>query len=93
MQVVRIQVNKETKTDEERTDDFGMRYHFIERGSRYAARSMRMPDNADMNNVEASVDNGVLKICIKKMAAEKEAQTHRKVKVSGAGGTVDTTKQ
>lgn len=47
--------------------------------TRYASRALRFPDNADMHNVDAKMENGVLKICI----AKSGETGSRKIKIGG----------
>ena len=86
-QLVRVSVNKETRKEDRGTDETGARYHFTERSSRFAARSMRFPDNADMSNISARVDNGVLHVNVKKMTPEKARRAGR---LAGAGPQTTT---
>ena len=71
-QVLRFGVEQKRETEEKGGED--CKFHRVERSTSFASRAMRFPDNADMSQVAANVEHGVLKICIKKRA---EAQGRR----------------
>ena len=47
-QVVRLSAEKTDEKDEERVDPAGVKRHFIERNTRFAARTLMLPENANM---------------------------------------------
>ncbi|CAM9556727.1 unnamed protein product, partial [Discosporangium mesarthrocarpum] len=56
---------KEERKDEER----GTRYHFAERSNGKFRRSIRLPENTDMDNANADYNNGVLHLTFPKEVA------------------------
>lgn len=49
------------------------RYHRMERSSQYIRRSVRMPETANLDQIKAKYDNGILQLNIPK----KEVERHR----------------
>lgn len=66
--VLSISVNKTEEKKDERSN-----YRRWERTSNFVQRSLRFPENADLEGVKARYENGVLHLDLPKKAAE-EAQ-------------------
>ncbi|GFR47271.1 hypothetical protein Agub_g8958 [Astrephomene gubernaculifera] len=60
-----------------------------ERSAYSFARSFTLPDNVDSDNICASMDKGVLKVCVPKKEAETKAEPKR-ITVMGGGGAPTT---
>lgn len=56
------------------TDDENVRYHRRERGSGEFTRTIVLPDKVDADNVEASLEAGILEIRLPKSEAAKPRQ-------------------
>lgn len=65
------------KEQEEKTD----RWHRVERSSGKFVRRFRLPENAKMDEVKASMENGVLTVVVPKV--EKEKPEAKAVNISG----------
>ena len=50
------------------------RYHRMERSSQYVRRTVRMPETANLDQIKAKYDNGVLKLNIPKKEEERPWQ-------------------
>jgi len=68
-----ISGNKKSEIVEE---DPEKRYRRIERSYGSFCRQFRLPDNVDRNGIDASFENGVLQVCLKK-AEKAEDRTKR----------------
>jgi len=77
--VLTIGVQKEEKKEEEQEAEGGGKVHRSERSMTFATRALRMPDNADLEHVEAKYENGVL--CVKVPKTE-EKERARQIQVS-----------
>lgn len=71
--VLRINVEKK---EEKKTE--GTRWHRYERSSHFLARAIRLPETADMDNMKAKYDNGVLSFEIPK---REEAKKSKKITI------------
>ena len=65
-----------TPTAEEAAKEAGdsgdnVTWHRIERSTMYASRALRFPENANMHDIQAHTDDGVLRLRIAKTAEEK----------------------
>merc|ERR1711939_57982 len=58
---------------EEDEESQGVKWHRVERRSSYASRRLRMPENANMDSVDASLKDGVLTLTVQKKQ-KKEAK-------------------
>ena len=76
-QVLRLSVRQE----EEKEDKSGDTWHRVERSSAFQTRSLRMPDDADLGQVKADLDSGVLRVSINKRP-EAEASKRKQIKVA-----------
>jgi HSP20 family protein len=63
--VLSISVEKEAGSDEDKEAD-NVKWHRVERAHSYYRRSLRMPDAADLSNIKAKYENGVLLLDIPK---------------------------
>ena len=50
------------------------RYHRMERSSQFVRRTVRMPETADLDQIKAKYDNGVLQLSIPKKEDERSRQ-------------------
>lgn len=71
--VVTVSVEKEDKRGEDKEEQ-GVRYHRMERSSQYVRRTVRMPETANLDQIKAKYDNGVLKLNIPKKEEERPWQ-------------------
>ncbi|GJW61368.1 HSP20-like chaperones superfamily protein [Tanacetum coccineum] len=65
-----LKVSGEKKAEEEEAD--GDKWHRAERTSGKFWRQFKLPANADLDNIKAHLEDGVLKIKVPKMAQEKK---------------------
>eukprot|EP00892_Ulva_mutabilis_P008979 jgi/Ulvmu1/6453/UM003_0083.1 len=63
---VSLSVRNSAESETEDKDDKGVTFHRIERSSEYISRTFHMPENADMESVEAKYSDGVLSLTIAK---------------------------
>ncbi|CAN0468407.1 unnamed protein product, partial [Discosporangium mesarthrocarpum] len=80
----RLNLSAERKLErkEERKDEEGgTRYHFAERSYGKFSRSIRLPENTDMDNANADYSNGVLHLTFPK----KEVAGPRKIAINFGG--------
>lgn len=68
--VLTISGERKTKNEIKEED-----YYKVETSFGKFSRSFNLPDNADVENVEASSDNGVLEVVVPKLSEEK----HKKI--------------
>ncbi|KAA6428742.1 MAG: hypothetical protein FRX49_01617 [Trebouxia sp. A1-2] len=71
--VVTVSVEKEDKRDEDKEEQ-GVRYHRMERSSQFIRRTVRMPETANLDQIKAKYDNGVLQLNIPKKEEERPWQ-------------------
>lgn len=62
----------ERKTELEKSFDSSEKYHFRERTQTTFKRSVKLPDNADENSIQASYKDGVLSIVITKIVPSEK---------------------
>nr|CAG4709672.1 unnamed protein product [Naegleria fowleri] len=62
------------ETHSEKTNENEV-YHRTERSWGKFSRTFRLPQNVDLDNIKANMDNGVLKINIPKMEQQQQKQT------------------
>lgn len=72
--VLRINVEKQAEKEEEK-EEAGRKFHRYERNYNFVGRALRMPDNANLEQVKAKYENGVLVLDVPKK--EKGAETKR----------------
>ena len=65
---------------EDKGEESGVKYHRVERSSHFQRRAMRLPENADLSNVAAKYENGVLRMSVPKM--EKPRETAKRIQVA-----------
>lgn len=61
-------------TEEKTEEDPEKRWHRYERSGTWAARSIRLPKNADLDHIKAKYADGVLNLEIPKKKAEEESR-------------------
>ena len=71
--------SKEEKNEE--GDDSGMKWHRMERSSQFQKRAMRLPENANMQDISAKYESGVLTVSIPKMEV-KPMEGNKRITVS-----------
>lgn len=76
--VLRIRAEKKMEHDEKRQD-----YHFTERAFGTFQRSLRLPFQAEPDQVNAHFENGVLTVRLRKAPAQDRS---RKIQISSQGG-------
>ncbi|KAG4103760.1 HSP20-like chaperone [Neocallimastix lanati (nom. inval.)] len=71
--------NKESKKEEQKDtnkEENNKKYSRIECSYGKFSRSFSIPENADINNIQARMENGVLEVTLKKMEAQKNEHKH-----------------
>lgn len=69
-----IKVDSKQEKEEDK-EEGGTKWHRIERQSTFIQRALRMPDYANLDEINAKYDNGVLQLQVpKKEEAQKEAK-------------------
>lgn len=63
--VLSLSVESKQETTEEKEEQ-GVKWHHSERSHTFMKRSLRLPETADMDNIKAAYDNGVLKVVVPK---------------------------
>lgn len=63
---ISLSVRKSDEAETEDKDEAGVTFHRIERSSEFVSRTFHMPENADMENVDAKYSDGVLRLTIAK---------------------------
>jgi HSP20 family protein len=74
-----LTLSGEKKTEK---DELVMNYHHVERSYGCFSREIRLPDTVEMEKVEATYKNGVLRICMPK--TQKAIEGSRKIPVTVA---------
>jgi len=67
---IKVDTKEEKKEDKE---EQGVKWHRYERSSSFVQRSLRMPENADLVNIGAKYDHGVLTLNVPKKAEQKKS--------------------
>lgn len=80
--IVTISAEKKSETKDESPEgaDFP-KYHRIERTTEFSSRTIRMPENVNMETLTGKMDHGVLSLSMDKHKAPKEPPT-RKVTIN-----------
>ncbi|KAG4103758.1 HSP20-like chaperone [Neocallimastix lanati (nom. inval.)] len=72
--------NKESKKEEQKEtkkeESNNKKYSKIECSYGKFSRSFSIPENADINNIQAKMENGVLEVTLKKMEPQKNEHKH-----------------
>lgn len=71
---ISISVRQSSETETEDQDKAGVTFHRMERSSEYISRTFHMPENADMESIEASYSDGVLSLNIAKKSPNGNAK-------------------
>ncbi|XP_030447261.1 18.2 kDa class I heat shock protein-like [Syzygium oleosum] len=74
-----LQISGERKVEKEDKNDT---WHRVERSSGRFMRRFRLPENAKMDQVKASMENGVLTVTVPKLEAEKKPEV-KAIDISG----------
>jgi HSP20 family protein len=69
--ILTVKVDSKGEKSEEREEQ-GVKYHRVERHQQFMSRSLRMPENAALDNIKAKYDNGVLNLSMPKKEIDKE---------------------
>ncbi|MCL7030241.1 hypothetical protein MKW94_007775 [Papaver nudicaule] len=77
-----LQISGERSRESEEKND---KWHRVERSSGKFLRRFRLPENAKMEEVKATMDNGVLTVCVPKVEQKKP-----EVKSIEIGGTSES---
>ena len=74
--ILTIKVDSKNEKEEEKQEEGGAKWHRVERHSVFMQRSLRMPENADMNAIKATYENGVLALEVgkKQVNVDKEGR-------------------
>jgi HSP20 family protein len=79
---------------EERKEGEEGRYHLVERSYGSFSRSFQLPQNVDEEQIDASFENGILRVRVPKAALPQPRKIQIRGGTSGAtGATVDTAQQ
>lgn len=84
-----LTIRGEKKFGQENGDD-KTSYHFVERGYGRFQRSLRLPFQANPDEVKAAFDNGVLTVTVPKSAQQARS---RRIQIQGASGQPSTAAQ
>jgi len=71
--------NKKSKKEEQnetKNEENNKKYSRIECSYGKFSRSFSIPENADINNIQAKMENGVLEVTLKKMEPQKNEHKH-----------------
>ena len=63
---ISLSVRKSQVAETDDKDSAGVTFHRIERSSEYVSRTFHMPENADMESIDAKYSEGVLNLTIAK---------------------------
>ncbi|KAI6671043.1 hypothetical protein NL676_005928 [Syzygium grande] len=74
-----LQISGERKVEKEDKNDT---WHRVERSSGRFMRRFRLPENAKMDQIKASMENGVLTVTVPKVEAEKKPEV-KAIDISG----------
>ncbi|XP_010520294.1 PREDICTED: 17.6 kDa class I heat shock protein 3-like [Tarenaya hassleriana] len=74
-----LQISGERNREKEEKDDT---WHRVERASGKFTRRFRLPENARMEEIKASMENGVLTVTVPKVPEEKKSQV-KSIAISG----------
>ncbi|XP_024365060.1 18.1 kDa class I heat shock protein [Physcomitrium patens] len=77
-----LRINGERRKEEERQTD---EWHVLERGDARYLRQLALPENANLDQITASVDNGVLTVTMPKLQAQQSKSRVRQIQVGDAG--------
>jgi HSP20 family protein len=64
-----VDCKKEAKEEKEEN---GVKWHHTERSHSFIKRSLRLPETADMENIQAGYQNGVLKVVVPKREVQNK---------------------
>ena len=78
--VISFGIESKEEKNEER-EESGMKWHRIERSSQFQKRALRLPENANMQDISAKYESGVLTVSIPKMVV-KPMEGNKRIPVS-----------
>ena len=78
--VLNLKVDSKSEKEEDR-DEQGAKWHRTERHQVFMQRSLRLPKNANMDDIKAKYDNGVLSLTVPKKELEEGQETGRMIEV------------
>jgi HSP20 family protein len=74
--ILTVKVDSKNEKSEEREEE-GVKFHRQERHSTFVQRSLRMPENAQLDDIKAKYDNGVLSLSMPKKQTDGEKAAKR----------------
>jgi HSP20 family protein len=74
--ILTVEVDTKGEKSEERVEH-GVKYYRQERHSQFVSRSLRMPENAQLEEIKAKYENGTLHLTMPKKKTEPEKATKR----------------
>ncbi|KAG7670903.1 hypothetical protein Ndes2526B_g01332 [Nannochloris sp. 'desiccata'] len=74
--ILTVKVDSKGEKSEER-EEKGVKYHRVERHQQFMSRSLRMPENAVLDDIKAKYENGVLSLNMPKKQTNGEKAAKR----------------
>ncbi|XP_010260811.1 PREDICTED: 17.8 kDa class I heat shock protein-like [Nelumbo nucifera] len=89
--VLQISVERKEEPAETR-EEKGEQWHCLERTRGKFMRQFRLPENAKVDDIKATMANGVLTVTVPKEAETKKQPKHKLVEISGGDGRPSNSK-